>query len=168
MSRLTTLPTKVFFKSLNITEKQLKEINKEWEITYSKYKIDCFKGIKEAVKELYENNYILAIITSRTMSEFEELNKILEEVKNCFQLIVTSDLVENPKPSKDSMDYLIKEINCTEKDIIYIGDSLIDEEFAKNSNCTFIPAVWENKELMGHKNACIKPEKLIERIRLEN
>ena len=38
MSRLTTLPTKVFFKSLNITEKQLKEINKEWEITYSKYK----------------------------------------------------------------------------------------------------------------------------------
>ena len=141
MSKLTTLPTKVFFKSLNLTDEQLKDINDEWERTYAKGKTLCFPGMKDVIKYLYNKGYTLAIITSRN-----------------------SDLVDNPKPSIDSMNYLCNKLNCSTDDVIYLGDSNIDKTFAKNTNVTFIPCCYENKELINEEYKCMNPIDLIKMI----
>ncbi len=164
MSKLTTLPTKVFFRSLNLTDKQLNDIYKEWERTYAQGKTLCFLGMKEVIEILYNNGYILNIITSRNSNEYHELDYELDTIKKYFTVIITSDLVENHKPSVDSMNYLCNKLNCTNDDVIYLGDSNIDKAFAENSHVTFIPCCWENKELVNEENACFNPIDLLKKI----
>ena len=159
--KLTTLTTIEFFKSLNLNNYQIELINKEWERTFAKYKTICFPQIKEIIKKLTSEGYIIGVITSRTKEEFHELDKELENIIKYLKIIVTSDLIKNPKPNKESMDYLCKNLNCTTKDIIYIGDSTIDKEFAQVTGSTFIPACWENTELANEENACTNPLDLI-------
>ncbi len=162
MKKLTSLPTSIFFKYLNLTDEELKLINKEWEKTYSKYPINCFSNIKEIIRTLYNNGLEIGIITSRTKKEFQELDKLLEDVLDCFKIIVTSDLINNPKPHRDSIDYLCNKLKITPDDIIYIGDSEVDKDFSDNCHITFIPACWENKELENITNACNSTDKLME------
>ena len=164
MSKLTTLPTKVFFKSLNLTDEQLKDINDEWERTYAKGKTLCFPGMKEVIKTLYNKGYTLAIITSRNTNEYHELDYELDTIKDYFKVVITSDLVDNPKPSIDSMNYLCNKLNCSTDDVIYLGDSNIDKTFAKNTNVTFIPCCYENKELINEEYKCMNPIELIKMI----
>lgn len=166
--KLTTLPTMEFFKSLDLNSNEIGLINKEWEKTFSKYKTICFKGLKETIKNLYENDYIIGIITSRTMEEYHELDEELNDISYCFKSIITSDKIDNPKPNKDSMDKLCSELHCSSEDVIYIGDSYIDKEFSKNSGVEFIPACWENKELENEKNACLNSNDILEIIDIIN
>jgi len=162
--KLTTLPTMEFFRSLNLDNDKIKQINIEWEKTFSKYKTLCFNGLKDAIKSLHDDGYRIGIITSRTMEEFHELDEELKDVLIYFESIVTSDKIENPKPHKDSMNILCNELKCNPEDVIYIGDSYIDKEFSKNSNVTFIPACWENKELINEENACLDSYDIIRSI----
>ena len=53
------------------------------------------------------------------------------------------------------MIYLCNKMNCKSDEVIYIGDSKSDKEFAINSNCSFIPACWDNKELINEEDACL-------------
>lgn len=158
----TTMPTSVFLKSLNLADEEIIRIMKEWENTFPKYKTKCFEGIKEVIKELYEKGYIFGLITSRTLDEYHELDNELSDISNIFKVIVTSDKVNNPKPNIDSMNYLCKEFNCSTDEVLYIGDSYLDKEFAENSKCLFIPACYDNKELSNEKNAIFDPKELLE------
>lgn len=162
LKKLTVLPTTVFFDKLGLSQNMIKLVNKEWEICFKKYQTLCFPGIKEVIKELHSKNYVINIITSRTISEFHELDNILSDILDLFEVIVTSDVIVNPKPNKDSMDYLCNKLNCTPDDVIYLGDSLVDKEFASNCNCTFIPCCWDNKELETFENALDNPLKILD------
>lgn len=164
MEKLTSLPTKEFFKYINLTDKEIESVNKEWEKTFSKYKTKCFANIREVIKELNNKGYIIAVITSRTMKEYHELDDELSDISNLFKVVVTSDLVKKPKPFKDSINYLCDYLNISCEDIIYIGDNSIDKEFSNNSNISFIPACWDNKALINEENACIDPQEIIKKI----
>ena len=59
------------------------------------------------------------------------------------------------------MDYLCKELNCESNEIVYIGDSNIDKMFSINSNCYFIGACYDNKELINEENACFNPKDIL-------
>jgi len=154
---LTSLPSNQYFKLLNIDGENVDLINKEWENTYRKYETKFFPGLKEIIKDLSNKGYIIGIITSRRDIEYHELDNELEDIKDYIKIVVTSDLVESPKPNNDSMTYLCNKMNCTCDEVIYIGDSKSDMEFAKNSNCDFIPACWDNKVLIDEEKACLKP-----------
>ena len=58
------------------------------------------------------------------------------------------------------MEYLCNKLNCSNLEVVYIGDSYIDKEFANDSKCLFIPACYDNKELCNEKNACFNPSNL--------
>lgn len=162
--KLTSLPSNKYFEALNITGDNVDLINKEWEHTYKKYETKCFPGLKEIIKDLSNKGYVIGIITSRNTEEYHELDSELADIKDYIKIVVTSDLVDKPKPSSDSMTYFCNKMNCAIDEVIYIGDSLVDMEFAKNSNCTFIPACWENKELINEENACTNTLDIIKMI----
>ena len=161
MKKLTALPTSDFFKYINLNEEEIILVNKEWENTFSKYKTICFPKIKEIIQELYNKGFLIGVITSRTMSEFHELDNELSDILHCFKTIVTSDLIQKPKPNKESMDYLCKELQVKPEEIIYVGDNENDKIFSENCKVDFIPACWENKELEQEKNACMTTEELL-------
>ena len=162
LHKLTILPTKVFFQSIGLTMEDVKIVNKHWEVLIKKYKTECFPNLALVIKELDKRGYYISIITSRTLEEFHELDNALKDIINIFKVIVTSDLVNKHKPSRDSMDYLCNKLNCNSNEVIYIGDSYIDLEFARNSGCEFIPACWENKELINEVDAITEPIKLLD------
>ena len=162
INKLTSLPTKVVFNKLGLSQEMIELVYKEWDICFKKYQTLCFPGIKEVIKELHQRNYVISIITSRTISEFYELDNILSDISDLFKVIVTSDVIVNPKPNKDSMDYLCNKLNCTPDDVIYLGDSLVDKEFASNCNCAFIPCCWDNKELQSFENAIDNPIEILD------
>lgn len=162
--KISSMTTSDFFKSLNLSTEEIAMIEKEWENTYNKYEVKCFPKIKEIIKYLYNKGLFLAIITSRTKEEFHELDDELEDVLHSFKIIITSDLVKSPKPSRDSLDYLCNKLQITPKEIIYIGDSEVDKIFSQNCNLDFIPVCWENKELANEKEACASQEMLLSKI----
>ena len=164
VKRLTTLPTEEFFKSLNLRPEEIIQINEEWEKTFSNYQTVCFPGIKDLIRKLFLDGYHIHIITSRTMKEYHELDKELEDISRYISVVVTSDLIKHAKPDRESMDYLCDKARCTREEVIYVGDSYIDKEFAKNSGCQFIPACWENTDLIGEDNACFTPNDVLESI----
>ncbi len=164
MKQLTSLTTLEFFKYLHLNKEESDLINKEWERTFSKYKTRCFPKIKDIIKELYNNGFTIAIITSRTMEEFHELDSELRDILYSFKKIVTSDLIKNPKPNPDSFIFLCNELQLIPGEIIYVGDSEIDKTFSKNCNIDFIPACWENTELKSEKKACFNVEDLMNAI----
>ncbi len=168
LKELTSLPSSEYLKALNIVGDTVDLINKEWEHTYRKYETKCFPGLKEIIKDLSKKGYIIGIITSRNTEEYHEFDNELADIKEYIKAVVTSDLVDNPKPSSDSMVYLCNKMNCTSDDVIYIGDSKSDMEFAKNSNCFFIPACWENNELANEENACFNTIDILSLIEKDN
>ena len=163
MRKITSLTTSEFYNYLNFSNDEIKKINKEWEKTFSNYHTKCFPNIKDVIKKISED-YVICIITSRTLEEFHELDDELNDVIDCFKIVITSDLINNPKPSRDSIDYLCGELQLFPEELIYIGDSIIDKAFSKNCNIDFIPACWENHELENEDNACFYPDEIINKI----
>ena len=161
-NRLTSLTTMEFFHSLDLSVYQIDLIIKDWARTIKNYSIECFPGIKEVIKILKSKGYVLGIITSRTIEEMHELDQELESIIDLFAVVVTSDKVKNPKPHKDSIDYVCKNLKCNPEDIIYVGDSTIDKLFCEKSGISFIPACWENKVLSREKNACFSPKDILD------
>ena len=164
LEKMTTLTTDEFFLSLDFSNEEVMLIREKWHITYNNYEIKCFPKIKEIIRELFNRGYIIAIITSRTMKEVHELDDELREILGCFKVIVCSDIIKNPKPDREGMDYLCNQLQLRPEDIIYIGDRKIDSAFSKICNVDFIPACWENKELEKEEMACNKPEMMFLRI----
>ncbi len=62
------------------------------------------------------------------------------------------------------MDYLINKLGLKKEDIIYIGDSIIDRDFAKGSGVKFIAACWDSKELINEDNVAINPMDILNMI----
>ncbi len=158
----TAMPTTVFLKHLNLSAEQIENIMKEWNNTFPKYKTVCFNGIKDAIRKLHNKGYDFGLITSRTLDEYHELDDELKDIRELFKSVITSDIVKTPKPNPQSMKCLCRELGCSSDEVIYIGDNKIDKEFAINSNCYFIPACYDNKELCKEENACFNPRELPE------
>ena len=79
MRKITSLTTSEFFNYLNFSNDEIKKINKEWEKTFSNYQTKCFPNIKDVIKKISED-YVICIITSRTLEEFHELDDELNDV----------------------------------------------------------------------------------------
>ena len=73
MRKITSLTTSEFYNYLNFSNDEIKKINKEWEKTFSNYQTKCFPNIKDVIKKISED-YVICIITSRTLEEFHELD----------------------------------------------------------------------------------------------
>lgn len=149
MNKLTTLTTEEFFSELGIDTKSepMNQINYYWARLLEERKLHFFAGIKEALINLKENGYFLGIVTSRTKEELEELEELLEYI-NLFDIIITSDMVKEPKPSPESINIIIEKFNLKRNETIYIGDSPSDAIASKKANIKFGFAAWENKNFV--------------------
>ena len=77
-----------------------------------------------------------AISTNRSTT----MPKLIDifELNKWFDLIVCALDVKNPKPDPESVFVILDKLNVKKDRAIYIGDSHIDEEIAKNADIKFI------------------------------
>ncbi len=127
-----------------------KEVLSDFEKYYSLHSSDLtapYEGIKEALTYLKNKGYILACATNK-------LEEVAIELVNRFypSLFVTvcgDDGVRKKKPSAEPIEEIQRRVNVFDKkEILYIGDSEVDYQTARNSgvDCLLVEYGYRNKE----------------------
>jgi len=104
--------------------------------------------------------YHIAMATNRSNSIPEVLSYF--KLQNFFDLVVSSLDVANPKPDPECIIKIIEFFRVTKEDVVYIGDSKLDELTAINAGVKFIAyknpslhadfhagSLYEVKEIIG-------------------
>lgn len=92
---------------------------------YELKNIDNFKindKVLGIVKRL--ENKKLAIFSKNTRMAVE---KVLEKLKLNFNMVVTINDIEKPKPDPEGIEKIIKELKISKEKTVYIGDRNIDK-----------------------------------------
>ncbi len=108
-----------------------------------------YNGIRELLREL-NRDFLLAVATNAYEMFAKKMLEHLE-INNYFEMIVGSDTIGARKPDPKVIQYILNTLNINEKEALFVGDSLKDEQAAKNANIKYIFADWGYGE-------CKKPD----------
>ena len=98
--------------------------------------------LKPLLKKLKPEHYT-AVATNRT----DTMDRVLVEhgLEDCFDIVITALDVSRPKPFPDQLFMLLSHFNVEPHNVIYIGDSELDEIAAMAAGVPFI--AYDNKLL---------------------
>jgi HAD superfamily hydrolase (TIGR01509 family) len=117
----------------------LKQIDLREYIVYLKME----PNLLQTLDGLKEKEIIRAISTNRTTS----MKHIMERfgLWPFFNMVVTALDVKNPKPHPESIEKIIQAFSLNKEEVIFIGDSEVDQQTAKSSGIKFI--AYKNREI---------------------
>lgn len=132
----------------NYSDSVFETVLNNYRKTYSE---NCFKNskvyfnIKEILIKLLDKGYLLAVISNKY--DYETKKIIHHFFEGMFIYITGSKDSVNKKPQTDAMDIMLKELNLEVENVIYIGDSHIDAEFANNCGCDYILVTYGEEHI---------------------
>lgn len=140
---------------------------------YSKeydFNLHTYKGIRELLFELEEKGIKYAIITNKD-NDLAKKSCEIDELKDfSFYKIIGLDPnnIEEKKPSPINVERLISELNLEKKDVLFVGDMIVDLNTANNSGVDFAYCNWgfgsaKNEQGIDEKYKVDSVEELIER-----
>jgi phosphoglycolate phosphatase len=97
------------------------------------------------LESLKEKGILRAINTNRTTS----MKYIMERFNlwPYFEMVVTALDVKNPKPHPESIEKIVRELNLSKEEAVFIGDSDVDQQTAKSSGIKFI--AYKNRNIQN-------------------
>lgn len=98
------------------------------------------------ILELAKSCYRTALATNRTVSTHEVLSHF--KLDAYFDLVVSASDVRHPKPHPEIMERILSAFEVKPEQILYVGDSAVDEAFADSTGVVF--ASYKNPELKAH------------------
>jgi HAD superfamily hydrolase (TIGR01509 family) len=102
-----------------------------------------YPGLKEILFKLKNNNYPVGIFTGKGRgSSMITLTKL--GVDKYFDLIVTGDDVENPKPSPEGILKFVNKFKLDPKKVLMIGDSVSDVKAARDAGVKIASVLWDS------------------------
>lgn len=139
---------------------------KEYYQGHCQIKTREYPGIMELLKELKERNIKMAIVSNKAQAATSELNKFY--FSDYIQIAIGENEAAGikKKPAPDSVNHALKLLNARKSEAIYVGDSEVDRETAKNSELPCVSCSWgfrERKLLESLNPMAIidKPEELL-------
>ena len=116
-----------------------------------------YAGVKESLLKLRENGYKIAIVTTKFHYRIEQiLNKY--NAHELIDVIVGSEDVKVEKPSPEGLLWAIGYFGVERKDVLYVGDSIVDALTAENANVKFsavLTGTTSREEFESHSNIYI-------------
>lgn len=119
------------------------KIFSEFKLYYTSHcqiKTRPYDGIMELISSLKEQGYKLAIVSNKNQSAVTELNNIY------FSDYISTAIGEKEgvrkKPAPDTVIKALSELGISSDDAVYVGDSDVDRETAKNSDMDCISVTW--------------------------
>ena len=95
-----------------------------------------FPDTLSTLKELKERGARIGIISTKYRFRIlSYLNDFLPE--SFFDIVVGGEDVDAPKPSPIGVQYALKHLGCSPAETLYIGDSTVDAETARNAGVDF-------------------------------
>lgn len=95
-----------------------------------------YPGVKNTVIKLKEDGYLVAVCTNKIQYVAEEL--IHDFFGDIFDFIQGDMPGIQKKPHPDMITRTLKELNVLRKNAIYVGDTNIDEQTARNSSLDYV------------------------------
>ncbi len=83
-----------------------------------------------------KSSFRTALATNRTASTLKLLARY--DLQRYFDLVVSASDVAHPKPHPDIMDKILSSFGVSPEEIVYVGDSSVDESFAANTGVFFV------------------------------
>ena len=99
-----------------------------------------YDGILDAMKKLKEKGYKMAIVSNKIDSAVKELNE--KFFKEYVDVAIGETSGTKRKPAPDMVEQALKELGSSKEESIYIGDSEVDLQTARNSNLPCISVLW--------------------------
>ena len=94
-------------------------------------KIKTLGQVKSALSELKSEGYIIALVTNDSRLPAEAVLKVAG-IGELFDFVGTTDEFPS-KPATDALHAIQNQFGISFNEMIYIGDSTVDEDFAKNT-----------------------------------
>jgi HAD superfamily hydrolase (TIGR01509 family) len=135
----------IFGKENDLEKKaleSLKQVDLRNYLIYLKMEPHLF----QTLEKLKEKGILRAINTNRTTSMKYIMEKY--DLWQYFEMVVTALDVKNPKPNPESIEKIIEAFKLKKEEIVFIGDSDVDQQTAKSSGIKFI--AYKNKEIANH------------------
>lgn len=100
-----------------------------------------YNGIVNVINVLKSKGFKLGVVTNKPQFAAEKIvNYYFNE---SFDVIIGADLSKRrKKPYNDPVDAALSVINVNKNDAIFVGDSEVDIETAKNMDMSFIGVAW--------------------------
>lgn len=99
-----------------------------------------YNGIIELLSYLKENKYKMAIVSNKFQDGVTQLNN--HYFSDYIQVALGKSSDRRKKPYPDTVLKAINDLNSDKNKCLYIGDSEIDFETARNSNVDFAGVTW--------------------------
>ncbi|HJV17604.1 MAG TPA: HAD family hydrolase, partial [Bacillales bacterium] len=97
--------------------------------------------INNLLKRLKNDGYKLGIVTGKARRSLDLSLKRLE-MTHFFDVIITGDDVESPKPHPEGINKALEQLNVSNNEAIFIGDSDADILAGKQANIHTIGVQW--------------------------
>ncbi|OJF77028.1 MAG: hypothetical protein BKP49_04000 [Treponema sp. CETP13] len=156
--------------NISITEEKFQKMFADFIAYYAKHSNDTtapYDGIIDTMKELKKQGLKLALVSNKRHAQVQELCEVY--FPGLLEVCYGEDEVNgiNKKPAPDSVNAVLKDLNISAKDAVYIGDSEIDIKTAQNANMDGIAVAWgfRTQEFQKEHGATVfanKPSDLIE------
>ncbi len=105
-------------------------------------KIPLHDGVAELLGKIRAQEIPMSIFTGRGQ-ETTEMILNYHQIKNQFVSVITSDHVEQPKPSPEGLFKVLEKMNMNPSDILFVGDSPVDMQAAHVSGANGVAALWD-------------------------
>ena len=122
-------------------------------------KIQTLGNVERALWNLREKGYIIELVTNDSRLPAEAVLKVAG-IGELFDFVGTTDEFPS-KPATDSLYAIQSKFGVSFDEMIYIGDSTVDEEFAKNT-AGFIAVTNESNNLEVLPSAIFKVKSIDE------
>ncbi len=124
-------------------EKDAEKVFEEFRKYYSAHCSDYTKpydGIKELLNELLSCGMIIAVVSNKSDAEVKKLTR--KYFGECVDAAIGEREGIRRKPCPDSVNELLMMLGTEHSEAIYIGDSEVDIETARNAEIDMIAVSW--------------------------
>ncbi|MGN0598421.1 MAG: HAD family hydrolase [Oscillospiraceae bacterium] len=149
----------------------VEEIDRVHEVFTGHYKVHCadktkaYDGIKPLLEKLRANGVKTAVVSNKADYGVQELCR--EYFDGLFDYAVGEREGIRRKPAPDSVNEALRVLNTDKSEAVYIGDSDVDFETAKNAELPCISVLWgfRDEEFLREMGATLfvrRPEEIFD------
>lgn len=99
-----------------------------------------YDGIASLLAELKRRGYRIAIVSNKLQAGVDELYE--RYFRGCVDLALGEQLGIRRKPAPDMVEKVLRLLNVRSEEAIYVGDSEVDIQTARNSHLPCVSVLW--------------------------
>ncbi len=147
---------------------QCQSVFKEYYAAHMKDKTRPYDGILELLAALRAEQIKTAVLSNKFDTAVKNLNE--EYFAGLIGLAVGESSSVRKKPSPDGIFAILKELNASPEETLYVGDSEVDVQTAKNAGLFCVGVTWgfREKNVLEREGADViidRPEELLAIVR---